>query len=322
MTEKPFYNIETDGITQGLLSTFLDCREKARLFLKGYSLKTTNMGLTFGSVVHNCLNQIYSDIQHKKLRSIPSQSEVKRYTAIAEKAWREEHKVAPPEALQHLEMALLLSEQVLPVYFEYWKKDLKEVQWTGLESQFEIPYTLRDGRKTVLRGKIDGDFLLQKKLRLFETKTKSRIEEEDLVDRLPFDLQVNIYMYALRRIKKVVPSGVWYNLIRRPGLKQGKEESLLQFAKRCSDDIRERPEWYFSRLELSVSEKELDKWEGEFEDLVTDFYDWWQGKAGHYKNTNMCETKYGRCEMLDICAAQRMGRYYKRDKVFRELEDY
>lgn len=316
-----FYDIQKDGITQGLLGTWMDCREKARLFLKGYSSKSTSMGLTFGTIVHACLDGVYSDIQHGRLKRVPTEEEVKTYVAKAEQAWRTEHYTADPHALQHLEMALLLSEQVLPVYFEYWKRDLREVQWTGLERSFALPYTLRDGRSTLLRGKLDGDFLRGKALWLFETKTKSHIEEEDLVDRLPFDLQVNFYLYALRKQKQQLPKGVWYNLIRRPGLRQGKAESLPDFATRCGEDVRARPEWYFSRLELAVTEQELDKWEGEFDDILRDFYDWWEGKSGHYKNSSMCETKYGRCEYLHLCAAKRMSYYTKRDKVFRELED-
>lgn len=321
-SKEAFYDIERDGVTQGLLGTWLDCRQKARLFLQGYSLKSTNMGLTFGTIVHACLDTVYSDIQAGKLRRVPSVDAVKAVVAKAETQWRKEHTTADPKALEHLELALLLSEQVLPVYFEYWKRDLQEIKWTGLEQLFSIPYTLSDGRKTRLRGRRDGDFLANKALNLFETKTKSFINEDDLVDRLPFDLQSNFYLHALRKQKQQLPTGMLYNLIRRPQLHQGKKESLPEFAKRCADDIRSRPDWYFTRLHLSISEREMDKFDGQLEDLLTDFYDWWQGESGHYMNTNQCETKYGRCDYLHMCAAKRMSYYYKRQVVFRELEDY
>ena len=50
--------------------------------------------------------------------------------------------------------------------------------------------------------------------------------------------------------------------------------------------------------------------------------DWYDGKMGHYKNTNSCLNKYGRCWALNACSG---GDTYsitpKRKVVFKELEE-
>ncbi len=317
------YNIDRDGITQGLLGQFLDCRQKARWFLQGYSLKEGNLGLTFGTIAHAVLEKVYGDFQVKRIDGPPSDAILRAYLKPIERAWRNENSTASIRATEQLELALLLTEQVLPTYFEFWQgDDFRKIKWDKLERSFGLPFKLRNGRTVTIRGKMDGDFHVGSKLWLFETKTKSRIVEENLVDMLPMDRQVQMYMWALRQMTGEVPSGVLYNLIRRPQLRQKKDESIRGFAMRCAEDVRERASEYFIRLELCVTEQEMNRWEGEMDDLITDFINWWEGGVGHYRNTNMCETKYGRCEYLHLCAGRRMAPYYKRTKVFRELEDY
>jgi len=116
------------------------------------------------------------------------------------------------------------------------------------------------------------------------------------------------------------PSGVLYNVIRRPGLRLGKTETMPQFGKRIEKDILKRTDFYFFRFEVATDKSDIAKWSIEFEDMVTDFLDWWEGKCGHYKNTGSCVTKYGRCQFLGACAEGQFHTLMKRPRVFRELE--
>ena len=310
-----FYDPAVHGITQGMLATWMACRQKARWFLQGYSLKTTTLALTYGEIGHAVLEMAYKDL------SIPSPEKVKGYVAKVESLWRKEHPKADKKALEYLEMSLLIAEATLPLYFSYWAKDIKEIKWVQLEQEFKIPYTIQDGRTTFIRGKMDGVFNSGKKLWLFESKFKSRISEEDMVDTLPFEMQVGVYLWALQKLHKKIPSGVLYNVIRRAGLQQKSSETMPQFTQRCIDDIKSRPEFYFLRLEIAISEKDLECFTGELEDMIVDFLDWWEGKSGHYKCTAECINKYGRCNYLPLCASKRFELYTKREMVYRELED-
>ncbi len=318
--ENKFYALERDGITQGLLTMFQECRQKAKWFLEGWSAKSTSMGLTYGSIGHEVLERVYTQVQ--KTGATPSSGYVRTVITNVEKEWHAEHKRADKQTLEYVELSLLIAEATMPIYFEYWHKDAKEMKWRALETDFCIPLTLDSGIKVNVRGKRDGVFYKTKALWILESKFKSRLEEDELVDYLPFDLQTCLYAWATLQELKQAPAGILYNMVRRVGLRQGKEETIQAFAKRCVEDIRDRPEFYFSRLEISLSKKEIDTWEMEFKDMVSDFVNWWQGKSGHYKCSHQCVNKYGKCQYLPLCAHKNFNFFEKREKVYRELEDY
>lgn len=314
-----FYNIERDGITQSLLSIFMSCRRAALWYLQGWVLKSPSFPLTFGSITHGILERVYTDIRLGKLRSSPSREQTLKYIDRVEKIWKEENPRADAKATELKELSLLVAEATMPLYFDYWSKDLKGIVWEKIEGNFKTPFALPDGRKTFLRGAMDGVYRNPKRW-LLETKTKSRIDERDLVDFLPFELQVNFYLMNLIMQGGDLPRGVLYNIIRRTQLKQGKKETIPQYGKRIAEDIKSRPEDYFIRMEISIGRDEMEEFRKEVTGLLTDFYDWWEGKIPHYRNSGHCQTKYGRCEYL-AAETGRMSIYTKRERVFRELED-
>jgi len=333
MKEVParFYDPERDGVTFSLLTTFKNCRERARLFLNGWTSRSNSLGMVFGSLAHGVNQQIYEDVRLGKLTELPSEKYIKKVGQKVEALWKKENPRADTESKQYLEYSMILLEAVMPAYFKYWKKDFQLI-WERVETVFKIPIEVPMGgelnliKKTFIRGKIDGSYRRGKngRPRLFETKTKTRLGETgegNLADILPHELQVNIYLLYLWWVDKKLPEGVLYNIIRRPGLRQKKNESLVKFARRVSSDVRLRPEYYFIRLEMIVEKKDLEKQELELRDMVSDFILWWNGLAGHYKNSDACENKYGTCPMLPICSRGDYTGFFKRDTVFRELAD-
>jgi hypothetical protein len=326
-----FYDPERDGVTFSLLTTFKGCREKARLFLMGWTSKKSSLGLVFGSLTHGIQQKMYEDVRDGRLREVPSEDYIKKLCRRVEKQWKEENPRADGESVQYLEHSMILLEALMPLYFRYWKKDF-QLLWDRVEAVFKVPIEIdhpqRPGRvlKTFVRGKMDGSFRRSAKGRpvLFETKTKAYLNEQgeaDLADILPHELQANIYLLHLWALEKVLPEGLLYNIIRRPGLRQKKKENIVKFAKRVADDVRKRPEFYFVRMQMSVTRKDLERNEMEMRDLVADFLMWWNGLAGHYKNSDHCQNKYGRCANLGICSRGDYSGFYKRETVFRELAD-
>lgn len=319
MIVKGFYDIEKHGVTQGLLENWMSCRAKALWFLKGWVVKSPSYPLTHGSITHAVLELAYEDVRLGKLKTWPSKDQTMGYIKKIEKIWHSENRHADKKALEFAELSLLVCEATMPFYFEYWHKDIKNMKWEKIEGNFATPFTLPDGRKTILRGAMDGVYVNPKRW-LFETKTKSRLDEEALVQYLPFELQVNFYIMNLILQGGEIPRGVLYNVIRRTGMKQGKKENIRQFAKRISEDIIEHPDHYFKRMEVSISRDELEFFRQEVTGMITDFYNWFEGKVPHYRHTGHCETKYGRCEYLNAESGS-MTFYEKRKSVFRELED-
>lgn len=318
---EPFYDPVRDGVTQGLLNQFKQCREAARLSLKGITPMGQSPSVVFGTIAHSALQTVYGrDIP---LHRAPSIKHVTQILGVTETIWNKENPRADREALNALEFTMILAESVMPFYFQYWRDDFSKVKWLGTEMQFNQPYpiTRRDGTKLVIpiRGKIDGVFS-DPQLKLFETKTKGHIDDGTIADILPHELQVNMYLWAIRRIFKKKPGGVRYNLIRRPQLRIRKVETVAEFARRCAADVRARPDFYFIRLDMAITPQDLDKFEGEFDDMLHDFIEWWYG-GPHYKNSGNCENKYGKCPYLPACGRKDFVTYYRRARVFGELEE-
>lgn len=320
-TSKKFYAYERDGITQSLLATWLSCRYKAKFYLEGWSPTKIKTPLTYGTIIHAVLEAVYNLIMSKKLKTMPDVKLIKKITKEVEIEWLKENPGVNSEVREDLDMCLLIAESTLPLYFKFWSvEDLKKIEWRQLEQQFKIPYTTKDGRKTFIRGKMDGVFG-KLFISLFETKTKSLINVRDMIDTLWFDLQNNIYLWAIGKTYKKVPAGIKYNIIRKTGLHKKKEESKIEYAKRIIKDMEKRPSFYFLRLNIKVTQQEMKKFENELEGLVVSFMDWCEGKSPTYKTTNACLGRYGRCQFLDICNKGDYTSYKKRKTVFRELED-
>jgi len=318
------YDITVDGVTQGLTGMWLECRKKAFWWSKGYTPKAGSLALTYGGIGHAVLQLVYEDIQMRNLDKLPDTHMTKSYIHRVEKAWRKDNPRADKKSLEYLELSLLIAEATLPAYFRYWYKDLKEMKWQKVENSFAVPLQLGKD-EVIFRGKMDGVFLSSPtRMWLFETKFKGQIDEESLVDILPMDFQVLIYLLVLSKLARKTPAGVLYNVIRRSGLRQKVGESLPQFAKRCAEDIEKRPDHYFLRLEISITPSELKKFEEEtLTPMIHDFIGWAKNPEGlSYRNSNSCNGRYGRCKYLPLCAGMKTSLFTKRDRVFPELEAY
>jgi len=262
-------------------------------------------------------------------KKLPGPKRIKRYLAKAEVSWKKENPMAGGQAIGQLEMSKMFAKAVLPMYFKYWKKDLEEVEWDSLEGEFKLALNRNrldvNSGSTWMRGKMDGSlFKLNKKgkrgLWLFETKTKGRVEEGILLTRLPLDFQVHFYLTALRVMKGKRPRGVIYNIIRRPQIRQKKNESMHEFAVRCSADVKSRPEFYFFRYEVTISNEEMQAFRRELIILLRRFWHWSIGATPSIKNRFACETKYGLCNYINICTSNDYTGLYKRKRIFAELE--
>lgn len=316
------YDVDKDGVNASLLGRWVNCRELARLHLLGWTPRRVGAGRIYGIIVHGVQENIYSDVQSGELDGLPSSKRVRTEIAIQEKKWRRLNPRADAETMQMLEMNCLLAEQIMPVYFQFWHKDLVKMDWVALEHTFKVPIA-----NTHLIGRMDGNFHPmkgKKVLWLFETKTKSRLGESgesNLVDILPHELQTNLYLGAMSVMYKQTPAGLLLNIVRRPNFKGKKGESPEALAKRIALDVKKRPEYYFIRLRMSVDKQDLARVRREHEALITDFVRWAKGKGAHYRNSDHCENKYGTCEFLRVCSRGDYGGLYQRKPRIRKEED-
>ena len=332
-----FYDPVRDGVTFSLLATFKNCRERTANVLQGWTDNKSSMGIMFGNISHEMLRRVYNDHRLGKFRGIPSDACIERQLDAMEQLWKEEHPRPDAEDMEKLELTMLMLHAIMPLYFRHWKNDFETKTWERLESEFKIPVTVQQfvnrfgavkawphgPYATFKRGKMDGSYRggSKNRIRLFETKNKSRIDDGTISDILPFEMQVNIYVGALLHLEGEYPSGVLYNVIRRPQLRLKKKETMPQFADRIVTDIKARPDWYFVRMQMDMTRGEINAALKDLEGVLSDFLAWWSGDAPHYRNSDHCENKYGVCPFLKKCATGDTTGLHKRPRPFMELED-
>ncbi len=326
------WSLARHGLTQGAVGTFLTCPEKFRLAIQ-YGLTTKwdawNTPIEFGNVYHEVMADTLRIVSKfpGNLRKPDVLIDVSEELFATYQARKEQEIIAnsinAEENLGAARMDIAQAQILLRHYFRLWATDFGDFEWVALEKEFKVPTTICvDEQDTFfpLRGKMDGIYLANNGRHwLFETKTKGRIDDQVMIDRLPYEFQVQLYLKALAIEQKTVPAGVLYNLIRRPLLRQKQSEDLDEFLYRIDLDVGIRPEWYFLRYEYAFSEQEMNRWWEEFVTLLQQFVRWDRGEY-HYRNSNACGTNFGACEFVPICSRNDFSRYSQNRRVFRELE--
>lgn len=320
-TKKSLWNLEVDGVTQSMLSNFMTCKEKFRLsYVEGWRpAKVGTAPMEFGNCIHEILDIVYSE----STKYAPQDFCERQKDIVADACKQfEDYKYEQLESEGNdwdtLAENVAIAEVLLPQYFDHWKSDWQTVEWAGLEEVFDVPITV-DGKTIRIRGKFDGVQRIKGKLWLFETKTKGRIDEDTIMEKLSIDLQVNLYMWAIWKKYKEFPCGVVYNVIRRPMLRQGKNERLSEFVSKIKADIADRPDFYFIRNHGAVDKSEILEWEkNEFIPILKELIRWNEGE-GHYKNSSACTSGFTACSFLKICGQNNTGTFMRRKALFEEL---
>jgi len=315
-----------EGISSSLLSSFLTCREQFRLsVVEGYRSNNVPLSLSFGTCMHWCLEQGY------KLSSPPGKAKCQKLISDFEKLWLSERPAASQRQLETQELTYGLADAMLPTYFERWTGDYgpkfkypkvhntsRIDKWVGLETRFSVPFRFDDVRETRIVGTRDAMFRTPKgSLRIFDSKCRSIINEEDTQDTLPFDLQQMLYLWATWKETGECPVGTTMNIVRRPGHRRGREEPLRKFLDRVRKEVETPSRWdhYFIRIEMDISKAEIIAWEKSvLRPLMEDVRGWWEGRSPHYINPNALVTKYGRCEMFNIIVYGNTNGFFRRDR--------
>lgn len=315
------WDLKRDGVTQSMLATFLTCKEKFRLsYVEGWrTAKVGTAPMEFGSCIHEILDMVYSASKEYDSQEFLEMIDVAISNAC--KAFEDEKYeklVEDGNDWDTLAENVSIAEVLLPQYFQYWRSDWFTVEWIALEEVFDIPIEI-DGETYRVRGKIDGLQRIKDKLWLFETKTKGRIDEDAIVDKLAIDLQVNLYLWAIWKKYQEFPVGVVYNIIRRPQLRQGKNEKLSEFISRIKADIADRPDFYFMRSHGAIDKSEIKEWEQkELIPILRELIRWNNGE-GHFKNVSACTGGFFPCHYLKICGQQETATFKRRTSLFEEL---
>jgi hypothetical protein len=293
----------SDGVTQSMLAAFLSCRQRMRYILDHWESEAFGNSAERGNAFHLLLEKWYSGLWKEHL---PCMNENL-------KQWQEELRKRGPVDPNSMEDTLAFCEALFPEYVKRWQKSDALYKWVALEQVFDQKF-----KGFRLRGKMDGLLKLNGKLWLFETKTKATIEEDSMLDALAFDFQNLFYLTVLAEAG--TPAiGVIYNIIRKPGLRQKKDEDRQQFAQRMIEDVAERPDHYFKRYEIRYTKEAVANFRKELELKLDDFKYWLMGEEAHYRNESVCIGRF-KCPFLRACATGSMVGYKQTRELFSELK--
>lgn len=284
-------------ISQTALGRFQDCRQKAKLALEGWVAKTPARPLLFGNFFHNCLAVVNAHFNVNK--TMPTYEELEN---ICNEEW--EHFLESPEAADQLAAENMQYDAsvilvLLSNYVDHYYKSDVERNWVNIEGRVAIDYA-----NNKLMGFLDGAYEQNgKELWVFETKTRSREDLESLGRILHMEFQTFYYMHLYKENTGRLPNGICYNIVFKPSIRKGKNETMPEFLKRLDADVKMHRDHYFQRLYVSIDPEEYIKWrEGTLDPLLSDYTRWAVGQAPTYKNTANCSGKYGKCPYLELCA--------------------
>ena len=275
------WNPYTDGVTYSLLSKFTACRERTRLsYVEGWTSKNFNVPLEFGNIFHLLKEWKYSGKSMDETLKIAN-------SYIEAKISRRGLTATAINELQCLKELVVVT---FKEYVKFWEKNPtfssgnksycdKDIIFKNIERKFKIPWTLSNNKIITLTGKIDGELIdpVSKKYRVLENKTKQRIDEVDIETLLKNDMQTTMYLLGNRETYGSMPDGVIYNVVRRTSLKPRKDEDSSSYSKRIGSDIRSRPDFYFMRWKVDISETDLNRFvEKSLDPLLCQLVMWWE----------------------------------------------
>lgn len=315
-----------EGVSSSTLGLFLTCREQFRLeMVEGWRSYHTPLAFAFGTCGHWIIEQAYAEVDP------PNAAGVRKLVKQYEVLWRKEIPNPPKYVEEMMQKVFGLAEALMPTYFERWMGDFygkdwypvehntaAPEEWIGLEERFRIPFTFDDGRQTWINGTRDGLFSDHRNdVFTIDHKFRSVINEDQITDTLPFDLQQMLYLWANSQVypdRKI--AGTVMNIVRRPGHRQLKGEPDRKFYQRVADDVADPKRWdhFFMRFEMRITSQEITRWfHDQLTPIMNDLRAWWEGTGPHYLNSNNLVTKYGTCGMYEPIVHNNFTGCYQRD---------
>lgn len=250
-----------DGISFSLLSRFMQCRERFRLYaVEGKrEVGKQQRALDFGTYFHKLLEV------HAKDQRLSASSVISKVTKNKKSI----------KSISHIDRMI-----VNMLFEEYciWYSDIK-YNYVEAEYKFDVKYHLQGVGSIRLRGK--SDELIRwpdKKIWVQENKTKENISESILDVTIPFNLQTLMYVIGVGAQLKKPIGGVVYNVIRKPKHKMtAKDGTEENFIARLRKEVQNNPKHFFFRWEYPLPPERLADFKVKtFDPLLRSFYIWWK----------------------------------------------
>jgi len=205
-------------LTYSALAGFRDCRE---WYNKRYNQHIVPLekdwNLRFGTMIHKCLEVWHSTGDLRQVYGYIEESYPNR--AVDEEQQKDWH----------------YATAMMRGYADRYPTEEFEV--IALEKKFQNliinPETGAKSRSFLFAGKVDGVVKIGSEYYLIEHKTTSVIDGGYL-DKLWTDFQIKLYVPAIEKEMGITISGVIYNILVKPKLRQGKGETEAEYEERLA----------------------------------------------------------------------------------------
>ena len=275
--------MEFNEFTSSCIQSFLDCRIKFKYqYIDLIAPRRSPWGLTDGSAFHLGMELRNSGLLGKEI--------IKKVRAEYDPIISDEtiDEDATNDARYHREMIV----GMVLGYLVGVKPDYEQIE-----------------PEKVVKFKIAGDNFLAMKCDglckkngldwVKEYKTTAMADMERYKGQLELNFQVDFYMYLLRRHTGKFLEGVLYEIVKKPLIKQKKNEEFEDYLKRVRKDYLKRPEFYYHKKYVYRSPQEIEKFEDELFMILIEMQRAIDGGL-YYKNKGNC-FKYGECPFKRLC---------------------
>lgn len=284
------------GVTFGLLSRWLTCRERCRIqTIEGLRAPEQFVApIEFGNLWHACEEALATgQCEICNGSGMPGGSS---YGPCPGCDWRAALKRCtqslmtrfPSQQQQVAEWSDKCSA-LFPLYLTYWERhpDNDDREQLFAEETFDVRHRLPSGRLVRLRGKRDSVDLVKAGRNagvwVQENKSKSGIDQGKIDRQLRFDLQTMIYFTSL--VAEMSESsggsggaslrGVRYNVVQRSSHK-----IVANMIKKVTDDVRDgRGAEWFARWNVEIGPEDVSRFRRTCLDPllenVADDWEWW-----------------------------------------------
>ena len=323
-------------LTYSSLALFRNCRRAFRFRYVDEIVpqREDDDALGFGTLIHDCLEHWHADRDLTAiLARIDAACPLRGVDERQRKTWH--HATAMMKGYA----ARYPVEDFVPVALEH-----------KFEGAIINPRTGAKSRALKMAGKCDGIVKIGDATYLLEHKTAARVDG-DYLERLWCDLQIHLYSAYIEQTMGTPVSGVIYNVLCKPTIRQGAGETEAEFearradllsksttgktsAKRkvpeSDDDYQARlaafyatPEAYHREM-LYLSRDQIDAVRGEIWDMAQAVLDA-RRKGSWYQNTSYCFNWNRPCDYFALCRSNNSpivrDNFYKPCAAHSELRD-